>query len=139
MWKKSYSFVTKEVSKEQLWSLFADVNNWASWDEGIEFAKMDGPFEQGNHFTLRPKGGPTLKIELVEAQKHRRFVDLTRFPLARMYGEHQFEETADGLKVTTTMSVRGPLSFLWVKLVAQKIVAGLPNDMVQQVRAARAL
>lgn len=56
MWTKSHSIVTKEVTKEQMWKLFADVNNWHTWDEGIEFAKMEGEFEKGNFFTLRPKG-----------------------------------------------------------------------------------
>jgi hypothetical protein len=63
-------------------------------------------------------------------------VDVTRFPLAKMYGEHIFEETAEGLKITITMSVKGILSFLWVKLVAQKIVDDLPIDMLAQVKAA---
>lgn len=38
MWTRSHSIVTKEVTKEQMWKLFSDVNNWHTWDEGIEFA-----------------------------------------------------------------------------------------------------
>ena len=52
MWTKSHSVVTKEVTKEQMWKLFSDVNNWHTWDKGCEFAKMAGKFEKGNHFTL---------------------------------------------------------------------------------------
>lgn len=139
MWTKTHSVVTRAVSAEQMWKLFADVNNWQSWDEGIEFAKMEGPFEKGNHFTLRPKGGPTVKIELVETVPNRKFTDLTRFPLAKMYGEHLFETTPDGLKITTTMTVKGLLSFLWVKLVAQNIVDGLPEEMQVQIKTASKL
>jgi hypothetical protein len=39
MWTKSHSIVTKEVTKEQMWRLFADVNNWHTWDEGINFGR----------------------------------------------------------------------------------------------------
>ncbi|HLZ15920.1 MAG TPA: SRPBCC family protein [Cyclobacteriaceae bacterium] len=136
MWTRSHAIVTKEVTKEQLWKLFANVNEWHTWDEGVEYAKMEGEFEKGNHFLLKPKGGPKVEIELVETVKNRKFVDLTRFPLAKMYGEHEFEETPDGLKITTTMKVEGPLGFLWRKIVAQGIVNSLPSEMANQVKVA---
>lgn len=139
MWSKSYSIVTKEVTKQQMWKLFADVNNWQSWDKSIEFAKLKGKFEQGNFFTFQPKGGPILKLEIFELIENQKFTDLTKFPLAKMYGEHTFEDTLDGLKITTTMKVEGILGFLWQKLVAQKIVDGLSNDMIEQIKAASKL
>lgn len=139
MWSKSYSILTKEVTKEQMWKLFADVNNWHTWDTGTEFAKLEGRFEKGNHFLFKPKGGPELKIAIVEAIENKKFTDFTKFPLAKMYGEHIFEDTPDGLKISTTMKVHGILGFLWVKLVAQKIVQELPNDMQDQIKAASRL
>ena len=139
MWSKSYSIVTQQATKEQMWQLFANVNNWHSWDEGIEYAQMEGDFEKGNHFILKPKGAPKVKIELVEIVKNRKFTDLTRFPLAKMWGEHTFEDTKEGLKITTTMTVKGVLSFLWVKLVAKDIVNGLPSEMETQVKVASQL
>jgi hypothetical protein len=139
MWTKSHSIVTKEVTKEQMWKLFSDVNNWHSWDKGIEIAKLEGKFEKGNHFMFQPKGGPKLKIAIIEAVENQKFTDFTKFPLAKMYGEHTFEDTSNGLKITTTMKVEGILRFLWVKIVAQKIVDGLPNDMQDQIKAATKL
>ena len=136
MWTKSHSVVTQEATKEQMWKLFADVNNWHHWDKGIEYAKMEGKFESGNHFELKPKGGPKVKIELVETIENHKFVDLTKFPLAKMYGEHTFEETPNGLKITTSMKVKGLLSFLWVKLVAKNIADGLKEEMPEQVKFA---
>ncbi len=139
MWTKSHSIVTKDVTKEQLWKLFANVNQWHSWDEGVEYAKMEGKFEKGNHFLLKPKGGPKVKIQLVETIENRKFVDMTRFPLAKMYGEHTFEEAPHGLKITTTMKVEGLLGFLWRKIVAQGIVDSLPSEMANQVKVASKL
>ncbi len=139
MWTKTHSIVTKAATKEQMWKLFSDVNNWHHWDTGIEFAKMEGKFEKGNYFILKPKGGPKVKIELFETIENAKFVDFTKFPLAKMFGEHTFEETAQGLKITTTMKVEGLLSFLWIKLVAQEIVDSLPKEMEQQVNYASKL
>lgn len=139
MWTKSHSIVTKEVSKEQMWKLFTDVNNWNKWDEGIEFAKMEGSFEKGNYFTLRPKGGPNVRVELLETKENEMFLDQTKFPLATMFDEHVFEETVDGLKITNTLTVKGILSFVWVKLVAGKIAAALPTEMQRQIEYAKTL
>ena len=139
MWKKSHSIVTNEVTKEQMWKLFSDVNNWHTWDKGVEFARLEGKFEKGNHFVFQPKGGPKLKIGIAEAVENQLFTDFTKFPLAKMYGEHTFTDTPEGLKITTTMSVQGILSFLWIKIVARKIVAGLPEDMQDQIKAASKL
>jgi hypothetical protein len=139
MWTGSHVVITKEVTKEQMWKLFSDVNNWQTWDESIEFAHLDGKFEQGNFFVFKPKGGPKIKLKILEAIENYKFVDLTTFPFAKMYGDHTFEETPEGLKLTTTMKVEGFLGFLWKKLVAQKIVDDLPNNMAIQIKAASKL
>ena len=119
-----------------MWKLFADVNNWHTWDQGIEYAKLEGKFEKGNHFILRPKGGPNVKVELLETIENYKFLDVTKFLLARMYDEHLFEETKDGLKITNTITMKGLLGFLWVKIVAQKIADALPFDMQEQINSA---
>ena len=139
MWIKSYSVVTKEVTAAQMWKLFSDVNNWHTWDEGIEWAKMEGEFAVGNQFMMRPKGGPNVKIKLVETTPNKSFTDFTQFPLAKMYGTHTFELTSEGLKITTTMKMQGILGFLWIKIVAQKIVDSLPTEMQAQIQAAKLL
>lgn len=139
MWTKSHSIVTREITKEQIWRLFSDVNNWPAWDKGVQFAKLEGKFEKGNHFLFQPKGGPKLKIGIIEATENKSFTDFTKFPLASMFGEHNFEETPEGLKLTTTMKVEGLLGFFWRKIVAQKIVDALPADMQQQINTAKNL
>jgi hypothetical protein len=139
MWIKSHSMVTKEVTKEQMWKLWSDINRWSVWDKSLETTKLEGEFVAGNSYIFQPKGGPKMKLKIHEAVVNHKFTDITSFPLAKMYGEHTFEETRDGLKLTTTMKVVGPLGFLWRKLVAQKIVDSLPRDMVTQIEAAKKL
>jgi hypothetical protein len=139
MWTKSHSITTKDVTKEQMWKLFSDVNNWHTWDKGIEFAKLEGKFEKGNHFILRPKGGPNVKVKLLETIENKRFLDVTYFPLAKMFDDHLFEDTTDGLKITNIITVKGLLGFLWVKIVARKIVDALPIDIPEQIKAASKL
>ncbi|NVN95766.1 MAG: polyketide cyclase [Bacteroidetes bacterium] len=139
MWTKSHSIVTKEVTKEQMWKLISDVNNWHTWDHGIEFAKMEGEFKKGNKILLRPKGGPNVNIEILETNKNKRFYDVSKMPLAKIYDDHIYEDTEDGLKITGIISVTGILGFLWVKLVAKKLADSLPTDIQKQINVASSL
>jgi hypothetical protein len=137
MWTKSHSVVTTEVTKEHMWKMWSDVNNWTTWDKSLELASMEGKFEAGNFYNFQPKGGPKMKIKLHETKENQSFTDLTTFPLAKMYGKHTFEQTPGGLRVTTTMTVVGVLGFLWRRIVAQKIVDDLPKDIEIQINAAK--
>ncbi|GAA3771826.1 SRPBCC family protein [Flavobacterium ginsengiterrae] len=137
MWKRSYSVTTTEITKEQIWKLVTDINNWKNWNDSVEYSKLLGEFKIGNYFILKPKGGPKVKIKLVEIIKNKKFTDLTTFPLAKMYGEHTYEDTPDGLKICVTMTVKGILSFLWIKLVAKEIVDDLPSSIANQIETAK--
>lgn len=139
MWTKSYSIVTKDVTKEQMWKLISDVNNWHTWDKGIEFAKMEGNFEKGNKILLKAKGGPKVNIEILETVKNKRFYDVSKMPLAKIFDDHIYEETKDGLKISGIITVKGVLGFLWVKIVAQKLADSLPDDIKEQIKAAAKL
>lgn len=139
MLTKSYTFITKEVTAEQIWKLMADVNNWKRWDSSVDFSELHGEFKMGTFFTLKPKGAPKVKIELVEVRPNSYFKDFTSFPFAKMYGEHSYESTPEGLKLTITMSISGPLAFLWNKIVMKDIVSHLPEDIRLQISEAKKL
>lgn len=134
---KTFSVTTKEITKEQIWKLMSDVNRWNTWDKSVEHSEIHGDFKTGTFFTLKPVNVPKVKIQLVEVRPDTYFKDLTIFPLAKMTGEHTYEDTPDGLKLTVTMTITGPLAFLWNKLVMQDIVNHLSEDLQQQITAAK--
>ncbi|MBL8022106.1 MAG: polyketide cyclase [Leptospirales bacterium] len=137
MWSKSFSKKVSSVRVQDLWKVWSDVNQWHTWQTDLDFARLEGPFVAGNSFLLRPKGGPEIKIQLLSVQENREFTDLTRFPLARMYGAHEFLEQDGELEIKTTISIEGPLAFLWRKLVAEDVANSLPAQteaLVDRVR-----
>jgi hypothetical protein len=109
------------------------------WQDDIEYAKLDGKFEVGNKFILKPKNASAVTIELVKVETNKCFVDLTRFPLAKMYGEHEFISFGDELEIKTTIRVTGLLSFVWRKLVAEKIAADEATQTEQLIKRGVAL
>jgi hypothetical protein len=137
MWIKSYSKVYPGITKEDIWPLWVDVNNWHLWDPDIEYGSMDEPFAVGSHFIFKPKGAGEVKLQLVEVEPLHKYTDTFKFFGARLWGTHEMVEESEGLKLTTTIKVEGLLTGLWVKLVAQKIVDTLPEQMDSLVALAR--
>jgi hypothetical protein len=138
MWQQGYEIETSEVSPNQIWQTWADVNNWADWDDGIEYASTQDAFGVGCVFELKPKGAPKVKIKIIECEQGHYFTDMTQFPFAKMYGRHEMSRGEKGtLKLKTTMSMTGPLALLWVRLVAQKIADDLPIDTAKLIQSAK--
>jgi len=129
MWQATHTAVVRGLDKRAVWNAWRDVNRWAEWDGDIEGATLDGAFEAGARFTLRPKGGPRVRIELVRADPLVGYTDLARFPLARMYGVHDMRDTPRGLELSITIRVEGPLAWLWRRLVAQRVADEAPRQI----------
>lgn len=137
MWKKTHSKTYAGLDKQTVWKLATNVNAWHEWHTDLDYCKMEGPFEAGNHFMLKPKGVKPVKIVLTEVQEGQSFTDCTSFFGAKMYDTHAFEETAEGLKLTNTVVVTGPLKWLWIMLVAKDVASSAPEQMESLANLAR--
>lgn len=105
-----------------------DINQWPAWDKDLEATTHDGKLATGSPFLLRPRGGPQVAMEIVEATAPRRLVDLAHMPLAKMRATHVFRSMAAGARFDVTIEVWGILGFLWDGIVARKQAAGAPEQ-----------
>ncbi len=136
MWKKTYSKVYPNVKKETVWKIWTDVNHWTQWHDDLDYCKMEGPFKVGNHFMLKPKGAPAVKIELIEIEEGKKFTDCTCFFGAKMLDTHEMEETSEGLRIINTLVVTGFLKFLWILLVAKNVANSVPKETDELIKLA---
>lgn len=137
MWTRTYSKTFQGLKREDIWRIWTDINNWPAWHGDLDYCKLEGKFEVGNHFFLKPKGMKAVKIVLTEINEGYSFTDCTSFIGAKMYDTHAIEETADGLVLTNKLIVTGPLKWLWVRLVAQNVAASVPEETEALVKLAR--
>ncbi len=128
MWTKTHTIEAKGITAAQVWKIWSDVSKRHLWDIETESASIVGAFERGAIMYINLKDGHKLKMELVECVPNQKFTDLYKFPLAKMYGAHSVEEIADGVRISTTFKIEGPLSFLWRKLVVEKVAASEPEQ-----------
>jgi hypothetical protein len=71
--------VVEGISKEEIFEFWADVNNWAKWNDNIDSATLEGAFKAGSFFTLFLKGGQKVKIELLKVEENKSFTDLCKY------------------------------------------------------------
>ena len=137
MWTASYSKHVPGLTAAQVWKVWSDVDQWHTWQDDIDSARMLGEFKAGGKFHFKPKGGPNLTLELTEVREGETFTDLTRFPLARMYDSHDLVEDADGVEIRLRMRLEGPLSFVWRKLVAEDVARGFEEQTTRLIDKVR--
>lgn len=137
MWEQSYSTTVKGIEPSQIWKIWSDINVRPLWDDDTEWATIEGSFTKGNYFDMKIKNGPKLKMMISDCIPNQLFTDSYQFPLARLDGIHQMESTHDGLRITTTIRMSGPLRWLWRKLVGEKIVKTLPHQTNLLIQLAR--
>lgn len=136
MWSTEASTVTP-ASPEAVWALYEQVGAWNAWDHEVEWSRLDGPFQAGSSGVLKPKGGPASKFRLTAVEQGRRFADLTRLPLAVLSFEHTLTpEPSGGTRIHHRVTLRGPLTFLFSRVIGRNIAAGLPGAVKALAQAA---
>jgi polyketide cyclase/dehydrase/lipid transport protein len=135
MWQFEHSETTS-ATPDQLWARYADPASWPAWDDGTESVTVEGPMAVGTRGRLKPKGGPTTTFEFVEVEPGRGFTDVTRLPLARLEFSHRIEPHGDATRFTHRITITGPLSPLFARVVGRNVAAGLPGAMRTLARLA---
>ena len=92
--------VKTKASAEAIWKIWEDVSHWNSWDHGIEYSAIDGPFAEGTMGTLKPKGGPLVHTKLTSVEPLKQFVDESKLPLAKIIVSHFLNVTDGATEVT---------------------------------------
>jgi len=126
-------------SPEKIWEVWQDVKNWNSWDHGIEFSSIDGPFAEGTKGTLKPKGGPLVNTELTKVEPLRMFVDESKLFLAKILVSHYLTESNGKTVVTHQIEMKGPLAIVFAFLIGRTMKKNLPQEMAAMVKAAEQL
>ncbi len=116
-----YSKVVSDVTIDEIWSVWEDVNNWNKWQSDLDYARISGRFITGETFAFKPKGGPKFKLRLVEVEPKSKFTDCARFPLAKMFATHEFIKIDEVVEIKATFRFTGILAGFWWNIIGKKI------------------
>ena len=129
MWKKTYGQFYPNLSLDAVWQIWTDINNWPKWHGDLDYCKLEGACKVGHHFMLKPKGAPAVKVTLTDIVEKQHFTDTTRFLGATMINTHSMKAQGGGVLLTSTLEMKGPLKWLWIKLVAKNVAHAFPKEM----------
>ncbi len=136
-WKYKYTKST-DLETEALWSVLANVPGWPSVDPGIELLEMDEDAAPGAMFLLKPRGGPRIRFVIECFDPPSIYRDRCNLLGAIMRTTHQLVRRPNGTRIDVEISVEGPLSLLWSRLVGRKHSRGIPKQTENLIQAARA-
>ena len=127
-WSFQHSLVSPAPAVH-VWAVLSDVETWATWDPDVVRSRLDGPLAQGVTGTLRPAGGPPMRFTVTRLQPGRQLSDVARLPLARLEFDHVLQPAGSGTRLTHTVTITGPATPLFARVIGRKVRAGLPGAM----------
>lgn len=137
MWTRIHSQTVSGIERKDVWDIWTNIQDWPTWHDDLEYCRLESTFKVGHHFFLKPKNMGPVKIMITQIQDGFSFTDCTTFWGAKMYDTHAMEETPDGLKITNTLIVTGPLAWVWIWLVAKNVADSVPQETAALIELAR--
>jgi hypothetical protein len=126
------SMVTS-ASKESIWALWANVGDWPVWDKELEWVTIDGAFKGGQTGKIKPKGAPGSRYVITDCVPFQRFSSQSKLPFATLFFDHIITPNNEGISVTHTIAIAGPLSGLFKRLLGKNLKNGLIAALPQLI------
>lgn len=128
---------TTAARPAEVWAQYTEPATWPRWDQDLRSARADGPLVVGTRGTLRPASGPPVAFTITEVAPGRAFTTVSRLPLGRLAIEHEVHENDRGTDFIHRVTITGPLSGLYARILGPGLMKGLPVAM--QALAAQAV
>lgn len=114
---------TTTASADAIWNLWADVPHRTRWDTDLEWARINGPFQQGATGEVKLTDQPVRAFEVIGYHPTNGYTDRFFLPLdTSMDWHHTITELGDGRRdVTFRVEVTGPTALV-VALIAGNIL-----------------
>jgi polyketide cyclase/dehydrase/lipid transport protein len=127
-WQFEHS-ADSDAGPDEIWRRYVDVEHWSDWSPGVEWSRLDGPFEVGAKGKSKPPGSPTLRFRVVAVEPRVMFATRVRFPGAGLLFEHAIEPLATGARITHRATLTGPLASLYAPSVRRRTEQGLTDSV----------
>ncbi|MFF5707713.1 polyketide cyclase [Streptomyces sp. NPDC012756] len=137
MWEYEHGIETT-ATPEAIWRLWADVENWGTWNAEIEKTEISGPFGTGARITMTPPGDDPVELCVAEAVEGELFVDEARFDDLLLRTVHRIDRVdPDRVRVVYRMEITGPGADEAGPQLGPAITADWPDTMVSLVALAQ--
>src|SRR5436190_793043 len=102
---------------QEIWRRYVDVDHWSEWSPGVEWSRLEGPFEVGSTGKSKAPGSPALRFRVMAVEPQVKFTTKARLPGASLVFEHVLESLGTGARITHRATLSGPLAPLYTRSV----------------------
>jgi hypothetical protein len=138
MWCEEFIMETK-ATKEKIWSLWSDVKNWSKWNIGIEYAHINGNFENGTWCSLKVLNfsGPFFIVfVLKDCIPNKSFIGRYKLSLCTIDFGYKLIEEENKLNIKHDIKMYGPLTFIYKNRIGKTLAKNIPNSVKKLVSMA---
>ena len=127
------------ASPAAFFARWADMATWPEWNADTDWVRLDGPFVEGATGVLKPSGGPKVRFVVQRLVPDEEFVDVSLLPGARLtFAHHVAARPGGGCEVDVTISIAGPLCWVWSRVLGGGFRATAQADLDRLVAVAEA-
>lgn len=130
MWKVSHT-ETVTAPAASIWNRWSHVENWPEYDKSLTSTSINGSFELGSVITLQSKKLPKTKFTLAIVTSDIGFAMVSKLPLAKIQMTYHIEEKSDSTEFTQSISISGPLFWLYSLFFGNSLQRTLVSRMQQ--------
>ena len=116
-----------KASEAKIWQIFADVENWKEWIDGIEYSTINGNFEDNTLVTIKNINKPESSSPLKDVIVNKSFILQVRMPLSKVDFIHEIVQENGVLQVRFAVEVSGVGALLIKTIFRRSIAKSLPN------------
>ncbi len=122
---RSQAEILIKAPLETIWALVVGIDRWPEWNDAVETASLKGPFEIGAIFKWK-SGGLAISSTVQEILALRHLVWTGETIGTRAVHAWTFEETDNGVLVTTSETFDGWLPTVMPRTMQRKLDETLP-------------
>ncbi|HVV68756.1 MAG TPA: SRPBCC family protein [Gammaproteobacteria bacterium] len=102
--------VSINATKEEIWKVLIDVNQWKQWDKDVKSAQLHGSFAAGTKGTLVSMDDKISTFFITHIQEPDYYSNYYQYPFfSKLNFTHQIEELASTCRVTFLANFSGLL------------------------------
>jgi hypothetical protein len=138
MWVYEHSVETS-AAPDAIWRLWADVENWGTWNADIDSIEIRGPFATGTEITMTPPGQDPVHLRVAELTEREMFVDEAEIDGLLLRTIHRLDRLdAHRTRVVYRMEITGPAADEIGPHLGPAVTADWPDTVAALARAALA-
>ncbi|RAP32448.1 hypothetical protein DID75_04965 [Candidatus Marinamargulisbacteria bacterium SCGC AG-410-N11] len=125
-----------KASTKAIWKVWQNVEDWPGWDKELEWVTIDGPFIEGQTGKIKPKGSPVSSFKITTCVPFKQCTSVSKLPLTQLIFDHYVKFENGETLITHQILMKGPLSWLFNKLIGPKLKKGLDEAVRHLIQKA---